>query len=104
MYRDTDLQELFDRIPTGSDHPLKVPNWDTPFRTKVAKANQEGDCIINIRGGYYRPIPGVDDEAVEQYFARELSRAREILLKRKRMKEAYEQRRIQACLAKAGVR
>lgn len=59
----------------------------------VQYANQNGDCIINVGGGYFRPIPGKDDEDADYYFARELHRAREILYKRKRMREAYENRK-----------
>ena len=59
----------------------------------VAEANRSGDCIINIRGGYYRPIPTVDDDEVAHYFARELHRARAILYKREQMKKAYADRK-----------
>ena len=84
---------LFEQIPYGSDNPLVVENGNTPFRLMVAKANQNGDCIINVDKGYYRPIPGQDDEEVEHYFARELHRARAILYKRMQMKEAYRKRK-----------
>lgn len=86
-------RELFERIPTGSKNPLYVDNKNTAFRKLVQEANKDGDCIINVYGGYFRPVPGEDDEAVDHYFARELHRAREILFKRKQMKEAYERRR-----------
>jgi hypothetical protein len=81
---------MMDRIPYGSDSPLIVDNCNTYFRKLVAEANKNGDCIINVGRGYYRPIPGKDDEDIDYYFARELHRAREILYKRKRMKAAYK--------------
>lgn len=86
-----DNETLFSMIPDGAINAMYVSNENTQFRKMVADANKSGDCIINIHGGYYRPIPGVDDEAVKHYFARELHRAREILYKRKIMKESYEQ-------------
>lgn len=81
---------LMDKIPYGSSRPLIVANNNITFRKLVAEANKNGDCIINVGSGYYRPIPGEDDEDVDYYFARELHRAREILYKRKRMKSAYK--------------
>ena len=91
------IKELFNMIPDGSKNPLYVENANTEFRTMVAKANKNGDCIINIRGGYFRPIPGEDDAYVDHYFARELHRAREIQYKRMKMKEAYQKRKETLC-------
>ena len=88
-----DVQYLFSLIPDGSADPLYVPNGNTAFRAMVAEANRAGDCIINIEGGYYRPIPTEDDAEVQHYFARELHRARAILYKREQMKKAYEARK-----------
>ena len=89
----TEQEAMFDRIPYGSNEPLYVENSNIVFRRMVQYANQNGDCIINVGGGYFRPIPGKDDEDADYYFARELHRAREILYKRKRMREAYENRK-----------
>lgn len=88
-----EAQVLFSLIPDGSAEPLYVPNGNTMFRKLVAEANRAGDCIINIEGGYYRPIPTEDDAEVQHYFARELHRARAILYKREQMKKAYEARK-----------
>ncbi len=88
-----EAQSLFEKIPDGSRHPLVVDNSNTFFRKLVADANKNGDCIININSGYYRPIPGEDDAEMNHYLARELHRARAILYKRKKMKEAYMERR-----------
>lgn len=89
-------KELFEQIQDGNDEPLYVENSNYTFRKMVAQANAKGDCIINIRGGYYRPIPGKDDDEVAHYFARELHRARAILYKRLKMKEAYTKRKEEA--------
>lgn len=86
-------ESMFDQIPFGSKEPLYMENNNITFRKMVAEANKNGDCIINVGRGYYRPIPGKDDEDVDYYFARELHRAREILYKRKKMREAYENRK-----------
>lgn len=88
-----DVERLFDQIPYGSRAPLIVNNKNTHFRKRVAEANVNGDCIINVGNGYYRPVPGADDDDVNYYFARELHRAREILYKREQMKQAYAQRK-----------
>lgn len=88
-----DAQMLFDKIPDGSKDPLVVDNRNTIFRKLVADANKNGDCIININSGYYRPIPGEDDAEMEHYLARELHRAREILFKRMKMKDSYISRK-----------
>lgn len=88
-----EAQRLFDSIPLGSENPLVVDNGNTVFRMMVADANKKGDCIINVDKGYYRPIPGQDDDEVEHYLARELHRARAILYKRMQMKEAYQRRK-----------
>lgn len=93
MCKTEQAKALFAKIPTGSEEPLYVENSNHVFRRMVAEANVNGDCIINISGGYYRPIPGEDDEEVAHYFARELHRARAILYKRMKMKEAYERRK-----------
>ena len=95
--------DMINRIPTGSENPLKVPNRETVFRHLVAEMNKNGDCIINVGDGYFRPKPFVDDEAVEHYLARELHRAREILYKRMQIKETYNRRRVE-CLLKAGTK
>lgn len=87
------VETLFNRIPDGSDKPLYVDNRNVAFRERVAEANRNGDVIINIHGGYFRPIPGQDDDLVEHYFARELKRARSIQYKRLKMKEAWNDKR-----------
>lgn len=88
----------FDRIPDGHDNPLKRPAdryTDRALRRMVEDANNKGDCIINVGGGYYRPQPNneVDTKEFHEYMNTELSRARNINVKRVRMKEAFKKRK-----------
>ena len=53
-----DAQTLFSLIPTGSQTPLKRPknaNVDRQLRKLIEEANNNGDIIINIGKGYFRP-------------------------------------------------
>ena len=65
---------------------------DRRFRKKIEIANNEGDCIINVGNGYYRPVPGdeIDEKELNEYLAKELHRARVIQKKRLAMKMAFE--------------
>ena len=81
-------EELFDMIGTGRANAIKVKNSFTDFRTLVAEANKNGDCIINTGEGYYRPGPDDEDE-LKHYLFRELHRASEITTKVDAMREAY---------------
>lgn len=58
----------------------------------INKANNNGDCIINVGEGIFRPIPGdpVDEAAFHKYTAQDLHRAREIQLKRLCMIQTFE--------------
>lgn len=82
-------------IPHGHSNKLQRPSdpyEDRVLRNKIAKANNEGDCIINVGNGYYRPIPGdeVDEKEFKEYIAKDLSRARATLKKRLSMKMTFE--------------
>lgn len=88
-------QELFERIPYGHREPLRRPSResvDRVLRDLVNGANKSGDCIINVGEGYYRPVPGdvVDHKEFTEYVNKELQRARDILLKRKSMLNAFD--------------
>lgn len=87
--------EYFNNIRTGNRNAVKRPMNDTvdrPFREMVEDANNHGDCIVNVGFGYFRPDPKdpVDEKYLNEYLAKELSRARKILLKRMKMKKSYE--------------
>lgn len=87
-------QEYFDRIPDGHQNAMKRP-WDTStdrvLRKMIEKANNDGDCIINVGEGIYRPVPGnmVDEAQLNKYLGKELHRARAILFKRECMKQTF---------------
>ena len=91
----TTAQEYFNRIPDGHAHAMARP-WnkvvDRSLRKMIEKANNNGDCIINVGEGIYRPVPGdpVDEKQLKQYLAKELHRARAIQLKRLCMITAFE--------------
>lgn len=91
-------QQLFSRIPDGHANPLqRHPSAyvDRVFRRMVEDANKSGDCIINVGRGYYRPRPNdaVDEKEFNEYLAKDLSRARQVLLKRMKMRDAFRKRR-----------
>ena len=81
-------------IPYGHARPLLRPTKsyeDRALRKNIEDANRNGDCIINVGAGYYRPIPGdpVDEKELNEYLAQELHRARAIQSKRLAMKLAF---------------
>jgi len=86
------MDDLFKMIPNGHECPLVVPTSNREFRRMVNAANKDGDCIINVGNGYYRPVPGdvVDERELAHYMASELHRAREILFKRLQMRSAFQ--------------
>ena len=76
-------------IPYGHARPLLRPTKsyeDRALRKNIEDANRNGDCIINVGAGYYRPIPGdpVDEKELNEYLAQS---------KRLAMKLAFERRR-----------
>lgn len=88
-------KEYFDRIPDGHENAIQRP-WnrivDRSLRKMIEKANNNGDCIINVGNGIYRPIPGdpVDEKELSEYLGKELHRARAIQIKRLTMKQTFE--------------
>ena len=61
-------KDYFNRISDGHRNAIKRP-WDKvtdrSLRAMIEKANRNGDCIINVGDGIFRPIPGdtVDEAA-----------------------------------------
>lgn len=88
-------KEYFARIPDGHENAIQRP-WnrtvDRRLRKMIEKANNNGDCIINVGNGIYRPIPGdpVDEKELNEYLGKELHRARAIQIKRLTMKQTFE--------------
>lgn len=92
---DMTAQELFCRIGYGKQNAVRRPAdsyTDRKLRRLIEKANQNGDCVINCRDGYYRPRLDIEEERHElsHYLAAELHRGRAILYKRKNMKETAQ--------------
>lgn len=83
-------------IGIGHGNAVKRPGSsykDRIFRKQIEEFNKTGGCIINTGEGYYIPNPSdpEDEKAYKKYMAKELKRARSILYKRMKMREAYEQ-------------
>lgn len=86
-------QALFGLIREGKENALPRPKGraDRELRRLIAEANMNGDCIINVGNGYFRP--GEDDDVeLETYLRAEVSRARRIRRKVSKMREAYDRR------------
>lgn len=85
----------FIRIPDGHKNAIQRP-WDLRvdrcLRKMIERSNNNGDCIINVGNGIYRPIPGdpVDEKELNEYLNGEFHRARAIQLKRLCMKKTFE--------------
>ncbi len=84
---------LFDMIGKY-DKPIKRPKnpaIDRAFRRLIQEANMNGDCIINLGEGYFRP--GKDDFVdLAEYLLKEQARATEIISKCVSMRQAYNRR------------
>lgn len=79
-------EDYFHRICDGHRNAIQRPadpSVDRIFRNMIEKANCNGDCIINVGKGVFRPIPSdpVDEAAFHEYIAKDLHRARAIQLK-----------------------
>lgn len=89
MSKQTDSREIargyFNRITSGHKNTVSRPDLGLPgnesidrqLRILVEEANHNGDCIINVGNGYYRPIPGdpVDELEFKEYTSKDDSRA-----------------------------
>lgn len=88
-------EDYFHRICDGHRNAIQRPadpSVDRIFRNMIEKANCNGDCIINVGKGVFRPIPSdpVDEATFHEYIAKDLHRARAIQLKRLCMKQTYD--------------
>lgn len=103
-------ESYFIRIGDGHEHAISRPNIksgegdrvDRTLRAMVERANHNGDCIINVGNGYYRPIPGdlVDETEFREYISREDSRFAKICGKIVSMRFAFEAKRKEIAYAK----
>ncbi len=86
-------QQLFDSIGYGKRYSVKVDSRNSrEFRALVTEANLNGDCIINVGGGYYRPDKDnpIERAEAEHYFASEMHRANEIRKKCLKMQQSFQ--------------
>lgn len=84
-----------ENIPYGHNNAVQRPSnpiEDRKLRREIEKTNCNGDCIINVGNGYYRPVPGdaTDETELWEYLAKELHRARAVQKKRLNMKMTFE--------------
>ena len=80
-------------IPIGHKNAIRAPKegnrW---FRQSIEELNNNGDFIINLGDGYFRPDPTdkLDVLMFNQYIRQEIARARSCLSKAEKMKEAFD--------------
>ena len=77
-----------ENIPRGHENAVQRPAnplEDRKLRREIEQANQNGDCIINVGKGYYRPVPGnaTDEAELRQYLAKEMIKNTEQLVDEK---------------------
>lgn len=90
----SEAERLFDRIGAGPSRAVPRPKdakVDRQLRRLIAAANVSGDCIINSGGGYYKPRKE-DRAELDVYLAIEMSRAREIQRKVRKMTLSFNRR------------
>lgn len=104
MSKQTDAREIargyFSRITSGHKNTVSRPDLSLPgnesidrqLRILVEEANHNGDCIINVGNGYYRPIPGdpVDELEFKEYVSKDGSRAGKLWDKIYSMRTAFD--------------
>lgn len=84
-----------ENIPYGHENAVQRPAnplEDRKLRKEIERANRNGDCVINVGHGIYRTVPGdpIDEAELREYLAKDLSRARNVLYKRKEMSKTFE--------------
>ena len=94
-----EVENIVRIIPTGKEGAMLRP-WsrseDRSIREAINAANKEGDCIINVGTGYFRPDPedNIDASAFEEYIRKEYHRAKDIITKCNRMRQAFNEKKI----------
>ena len=99
-------RDYFNRITSGHKNTVSRPDLSLPgnesidhqLRILVEEANHNGDCIINVGNGYYRPIPGdlVDELELKEYISKDDSRADKLWSKIYNMRTAFDNWRKEA--------
>ena len=88
-------EDYFNRIPDGHRRAMQRPSnqyVDRQLRKLIERANNNGDCIINVGNGIYRPIPGdpVDEKEFNEYLNKDRSRASSLIVKGAVMLHTFE--------------
>lgn len=88
-------EDYFNRIPDGHRRAMQRPSnqyVDRQLRKLIERANNNGDCIINVGNGIYRPIPGdpVDEKEFNEYLNKDRSRASSLIIKGAVMLHTFE--------------
>ena len=99
-------ESYFSRISSGHKNTvarpdLRIPGNDTVdryLREMVEEANHNGDCIINVGNGYYRPIPGdiADELELKEYIKKDESRVTKLNTKKACMLTTFNNWRMEA--------
>lgn len=89
------VDDYISRLPDGHRRAMSRPPslyTDREMRERIREMNENGDCIINVNHGYFRPIPGdpVDESFLNAYLEREKKRAVAITKKIATMRRTYE--------------
>lgn len=87
-------ESLFSSIGDGRENAVTRPmnrTVDRYLRDLVAQANEQGEVIINVGEGYYRPrfFDPVERMEFEEYTNKDISRANKTMAKVGRMKAAF---------------
>jgi len=83
---------FYDNISIGHSKSYSPPKrYSSKFSDYVDQANMNGDIVINVGNGYYRPLPTdpIDNFEFNSYISSELDKANIIIEKCRRMSETY---------------
>ena len=89
------VDDYISRILDGHRRAMSRPSGPYKYREmreRIRETNENGDCIINVNHGYFRPIPGdpVDESFLNAYLEREKKRAVDTTKKIATMRRTYE--------------
>lgn len=87
-------QKLFSHIGYGRENAVTRPTnrtIDRYLRDMVARANEQGEVIINVGNGYYKPrfFDPVERMEFEEYINKDISRANRTRKKVNKMRKAF---------------
>lgn len=91
-----DIKEWINKIPVGHEHPVKRPlgnpSLDRKLRAAIEQANRNGDCIINIGSGYFRPDLNdeIDGAYLAAYLTKEAAKSETMYKKHETMRQSIK--------------